>query len=208
MTRAGVKPAWLLGLLLLAATPTDAWAHGGVPAEIAALDAKLEGDTTDAERAARLTERASLYVRRRDFAAAFADLNEAYDLAPEHAAILYERGRLFAAVDLATAAEWDLSGFLALEPRHVKARLARARVREGAGHIADARADYAAAFAVEPSLDASLGLGGLERKAGDLDAAAAAYERGLDALGDALALRVALVEVETERRHYDRALEL
>jgi tetratricopeptide (TPR) repeat protein len=187
------------------ALPAMAWAHGGIPMEIAALDDKLAAQP---DHAGWLVERAALLRRRGDPVAALVDLEDAYEADPELDTIALERGHVLGDLGLFEPAEWDLSAYLERHPKHVKALLTRARVHQRAGHTDAARRDYRHALALEPSVDAVTALGRLEEQAGDWEAAKAAYDQGLEALGDALVLRMALVRALTTLRDYDRALEV
>jgi tetratricopeptide (TPR) repeat protein len=189
---------------LLFASAT-AWAHGGIPKEIAALDAKLSSRPDQADV---LTQRAALYRLRGDYGAALADLNDAYELEPELPEICYQRGLILGVLGYALAADGDLSSFLELRPDHARALVARARVRSASGRISEARRDYQHALAVAPTVDTFLALGQLEEDNDERERAAHCYEKGLGALSDAIVLKLALIRVETDRRNYARAIEL
>jgi tetratricopeptide (TPR) repeat protein len=79
-----------------------------VPAELAALDARLEAVELDEDVVDALIERATLERLGGDFGAALADLNEAYTLDPEHPKIALQRGILLALLGYRHQAKQDL----------------------------------------------------------------------------------------------------
>ena len=194
----------LVGLALCLGTSLAGAGAGGDPA-IAALDDKL---VKDPERVDWLVERAALQRLRGDYGAALADLNEAYDLDPELPEVCLQRGQVLAALGYPLAAQSDLGLFLAYRPHNVRALAVRGRLLALMGRPSEARADYEAALALAPTAELYLDLCRLDEAAGNLNGAASCYTRGLGELHEALVLRQALARIETDRRNYDRAIDL
>ncbi|MFT3768359.1 MAG: hypothetical protein QM820_23170 [Minicystis sp.] len=194
-----LRPLLLAAMMLAAAT---AAAHEGSHAELAALDAALEARPGDVDL---LLRRASLHRRSGHVAAALADLTVVEHLAPGNRDMLLERGLTRAAAGDAAGAEADLTRLLDGGPV-AAAFVARAKIREGKGRVEEAWADYDAALKLRPEPETYLSRGRLDESRGKLDRAAAGYEEGVKTLGGAVALRLALIRVETARGRHDHVI--
>jgi tetratricopeptide (TPR) repeat protein len=191
----------MASVLFCLACATVARAHEGLERELEAADATVRARPGDPQA---LLARAALLRRAGDAARALADLDVASAIAPALREVSLERGLLLAAVD-ARRAEAELDRFLADGPPTVAALVARAALRERAHRLAEARADWDAAFRLRPDPDAALARGRLDETLGDLGRAAAGYEEALHALGGAVVVRIALVRVEIARGRFSHA---
>lgn len=120
-----------------------------------------------------------------------------------------ERARLRADAGDPAGAEEALASALAgpLPPgERGEAHELRARLRLGRGDPEGARADLTAAIEARPTPERYLLRGRIDEAAGDLDAAARGYREGLDHLGGAVVLELALIRVERERGHLALAI--
>jgi tetratricopeptide (TPR) repeat protein len=183
-------------LLLSAAAVTPLQAHPGLHHDIEALNARLETAPDDP----RLhLERAVYYRLNGEYDRALADLDLVARTSPAEQGLLLERGLTLSAAgrdrDALRALDAELKGAAG----DARALGERARVNARLGNGKAAIADYGAAIAIAPDLDLYLERGGLQEKAGRLDAAAAGYRDGLARLGGAVLLREGLIRVELRR---------
>jgi tetratricopeptide (TPR) repeat protein len=181
-----------------------AGAHPGTPAELKALGARILEEPRNRE--LRL-ERARLERRRGHLAAAIRDLRVVQAQAPGHWQLLLEQGLVSRARGKLKQADAELTRSLAARVS-VEALVARAQVREATDKLELARQDYDRALRLKPSPELYLARGRIDESQGDLDRAAAGYAEGLDKLGGALVVRLALIRVERARKRYQRAIEL
>jgi tetratricopeptide (TPR) repeat protein len=190
----------VIACLLLAG---GAAAHEGVHAEIAALDARLKAHPGDVDL---LLQRAALYRREGHLSSSIADLAAVARLSPARRELFLERGLTLAAKGESSAAEADLTRFLDAGPPTAAALTGRAKIREAQKRFARARADYDAAIRLRADPELYLARGRMDEAEGRLDRAASGYEEGLRALGGAVAIRLALIRVESARGQHDRAI--
>lgn len=195
--------AWTI--VVVSSWSFSAYAHEGVNEEIANLAAKIQKSP---QNVALYLERAALLRRERQFVAALEDLAMAQKLAPDRREIALEKGLTLAATGQVKDAEALLTVYLSAGLPSVPAFLARGKIREQTQRYAEARADYAAAVALQPNPDSFLARGRMDEALSHWDDAAAGYEEGLRVLSGAVVLRLALVRVENRRGHYDRAIAL
>jgi tetratricopeptide (TPR) repeat protein len=188
-------------VVVLVVGAAGARAHDGLARAIARADEVVRARPGDARA---LVERAALLRRAGEVARALADLDVAAALAPELREVALERGLALAAVE-PRRAEAELDRFLSDGPPSVAALSARAAIREGAGRLGEARADWDAAFRLRADPELALARGRVDEAMGDLARAADGYEEALRALGGAVVVRLALVRVETARGRWARA---
>lgn len=195
------------GLMLIAmlALAPHATGHGGIAYELQRVETRLQSQPHDVEA---LLERAALQRLRGDYGAALADLNNLADRAPTLPELCFQRGMTLAALGYPAEAELDLSYVLSVRPTSRRALVTRATLYEQLGQRSWAVRDYRAALALAPSVDVVLALGRLFERSGALDDAAACYANGLSELHDAEVIKQALVRIEAERGHLDRAIAL
>jgi tetratricopeptide (TPR) repeat protein len=198
-------------LLLSCAIAVTSWgalsaaAHDGVNVEIAKLDTKIQKEPHNT---ALYIERAMLLRREGQFGRALVDLAQAQKLDPHRREIVLEKGLTLAAKGETKEAESLLSAYLASGLPSAKAFEARGKIRENGKRFVEARADYSAAVALAPGPDLFLARGRMDEALGHWDDAARGYAEGLRILSGAIVLRLALVRVEHQRGHYDRAIAL
>lgn len=200
-----LKPLLSCAIVAISLGALSVAAHDGVNVEIAALDAQIQKTP---QNAALYIERALLLRREGQFARALVDLALAQKLDPHRRDIVLEKGLTLAAKGETQEAESLLSAFLSSGLPSARAFEARGKIRENARRLVEARADYAAAVTLAPSPDLFLARGRMDEALGHWDDAARGYEEGLRVLSGAIVLRLALVRVEHQRRHYDRAIAL
>ncbi len=139
---------------------------------------------------------------------ALADLDRAAAIAPEDLRVAAERGLVLAALGCDVEAEAELTRFLQRGPPTAPVLAEWARIHARAGRDDAALLGFDAAIALRPDPDLYLERGVLLEKLGRLDDAAAGYRQGLARLSGAVALRSALLRVETSRGKWEDALVL
>lgn len=87
-----------------------------------------------------------------------------------------------------------------------RAYAARARLRHAAGKLDLARADYDAAIPLSPTPELILERGRVDGARDDLDDLVAGYEEGLELLGPAVTIQLALVDAQRRAGHPRLAL--
>ena len=198
-----MKPWPMLAAVLLLGG--SAAAHDGTSVEMAVLDAQIQGRPGDVDL---LLQRAALARRTGDLSKSITDLEQVARRDPERRELFLERGLTLAAQGSAARAEADLDRFLDAGAPAAIALAARASIRQAAGRLAEARADYDEAIRLRPDPELYLARGRVDEARGQLAAAAQGYEEGMRALGGAVVLRLALVRVERARGRFDRAVAL
>jgi tetratricopeptide (TPR) repeat protein len=195
----------LVLVLGIALASSPVLAHPGPSEQLHALDERITAAPHDAGLRLRRAELRRRMGHPRD---ALADLKLAAALAPDDRAVLLQRALVHVAMGRPRAAERDLDRFLAVGPAHAEALAERARLRQADGRLEDARADLDAALALAADLELYRLRGRIDERLGRLDDAAAGYREGLAALGPAVVLRLALVDVERRRGAHEPALVL
>lgn len=190
----------LLGMVLASASP--AFAHPGPSVELRALAERIDAAPDDVDLR---VHRAELLRRMGHPRDALADLRVAERVAPSERSVWLEHAMVLVALDRPHAAEHQLDRVLALGPHH-QAFIERSHLREADGRLELARDDLEHALALDDTLELYLARGHVDERLGHLDAAAAGYREGLAALGPAVVLRLALVDVERRRGAHDDAL--
>lgn len=185
--------------------PAIAFADPPVDDELAALDARIEAAPTDVDL---LLQRAELRVRASDADGALADLRLVEAMAPGDPRLSLLRGWIHFDGGADRRAEAELERYVALTGGSPFAHAMLGRLHERNDRPLRALASYDAALSLGDDLDLYLRRGRLLERLDRLDEAAAGYEAGLVATGGAVVLRVALVELETRRGRFDRALAL
>jgi len=191
----------LMGLLAVA---DPVAAHPSPNKELRALDERVEATPTDAELRLR---RAELRVRMGHPRDALADLRVAARLLPDSPRVTLQRAQALAALGRDQAAERELDGLIATGPPLAAAFTERARLRHADGRLDLARADLDDAILIQPTPELVLERGRLDEQRERLDDAAAGYREGLERLGPAFVVQLALVDVEQRRDRPRKALE-
>jgi tetratricopeptide (TPR) repeat protein len=192
------------GMVLVALAATAAVAHPGLHHDIAAASAAIEKEPG---RADLYVDRAFLLRLDEELDAALADLDRARDLDATNLRVAAERGMTLSAFGRDKDAEVELTRFVShggTAPTFAE----RAKVRERLGRKREAVADLASAIALRPDIELYVARGELQESLGDLAGAAEGYRDGRVKLGEAVALDLALIRVETGRKRYASALEL
>jgi tetratricopeptide (TPR) repeat protein len=192
------------GAVLVALAATAAGAHPGLHEDIAKVTAAIDKAPT---RADLYVERAFLERLDENLDAALLDLDKAFRLDPANLGVAAERGMTLSALGQDADAEAELTRFV----RHggtAPTFAERAKVRERLGRKKDAVADYTAAITLNPDIEFFIARGSVQESLGDLAGAAAGYREGRASLGEAVALDLALIRVETGRKRFAQALEL
>jgi tetratricopeptide (TPR) repeat protein len=192
------------GSLLVVLATSAAGAHPGLHHDIQAATVAIEKDPT---RADLYVDRAYLERLDEELDLALADLDHARKLDAANLRVAAERGMTLSTLGRDREAEVELTRFVAAggtAPTFAE----RATVRERLGRHNEAIADFGSALALRPDIEIYLLRGSLQESMGDLAGAAAGYRDGRKTLGDAVALDLALIRVETARKRYAAALEL
>jgi len=157
--------------------------------------------------------RADLYLARavyerldQQYEKALADLDTVKRLDPKNVPLPLERGLTLAALGRDHEAEKALTRYIESGPESAPALAGRAVIRARAGRTTAAIADYGAAIAIEADIEYYLERGALQEKAGRWDDAAAGYRDGLEKLGGAVNLRLALIRAEVEAGRPEAAI--
>lgn len=196
---------WICGAFTCAWGAASAGAHPGVQHEIERLGQEIAAQP---ERADLLIERAFQLRLAGAHDDALRDLDHAEKIDPANRQIAFHRGITFAEMNQPERAEQELTRYLEAAPDSVAALAERGRLRERAGRVDAALADYTAAIALGPEVELYLWRGALQESSGRLDEAAAGYRAGLAQLPDAVSIRQALIRVEIARGQFDAALAL
>jgi tetratricopeptide (TPR) repeat protein len=192
------------GVVLVALAASAVAAHPGLHHDIASATAAIDKEPTKADL---YVERAYLLRLDEEYDAALIDLERARRLDPTDLRVAAERGMTLSALGEDAEAESELTRFLrqgGTAPTFAE----RAKVRERLGRKTDAVSDYTSAIALRPDIELFVARGTVQESLGDLAGAASGYREGRAALGDAVALDLALIRVETSRKRYASALEL
>ncbi len=182
--------------------PHPAGAHPGPTKELRDLGARIAATPDDVDLRLR---RAQLLRRMGHPRDALADLRVASRLDPEAREVRVERGLALAAAGRPRAAEREFDRVLAQGPQWV-ALHERARLRADDGRLDQARADLDEAIALRATPALILARGRLDERRERLDDAARGYTQGLEALGPAVVVQLALVDVNRRRGAFEQAL--
>ena len=197
-----------LGLLALGwACPFPSAAHGGFHEQLERANHAVAADPSAPER---YLARAELYRHHGDHSDALADLDRAAALDPSRHEVDYFRGRVHLDSGRAQAAEAALRRYLEREPGSAAARAARAQALVLLGRSLEAAREYTRAITVQPvpipayylKRASALAAAGGEH----LPEAIRGLDEGLAALGPAVTLQRAAIELEIRRENYDQAL--
>lgn len=192
------------GMVLVALAATAAAAHPGLHHDIEGATAAIQKEPG---RADLFVNRAFLFRLDEELDAALADLDHARELDLTNLRVAAERGMTLSALGRDKEADVELTRFVSrggTAPTFAE----RAKVRERLGRKREAVADLASAIALRPDIEFYVARGALQESLGDLAGAAEGYRDGRVKLGDAVALDLALIRVETGRKRYASALEL
>jgi len=195
----------LLCLVLAALGASAVPAHPGLHHDIEAASKAIAADPDNAE----LYARRAHYLRlSAQYDQSLADLEKGKEIDPSSNAVRLGLGLTLSALSRDAEAEASLNEFIESGGRVVPAFTGRAEIRARDGRIVDAIADYTSALDIQQKLDTYLARGALQEQAGDLNAAAEGYAEGLESLGGAVTMRLALIRVQNEQGRFDEALEL
>jgi len=185
------------------------FAHPAIDDQIAALNARIANDPEDA----------TLYLRRgelhrihRDWTAAESDYARALALNPELLTARMSLGRMKLESGNPKAALIDLDAYLASRPKDPAALVARARSLEKLGRHLEAADAFdraiAASEAERPRPEYYLERARALAAAGpeQVDRALRGLDQGLARLGQPVTLQNFAIELELDRKQYDRAL--
>lgn len=198
----GARFSSILGGVVLAATAASA--HPGLHHDI---DRVGEAIAREPARADLYVERAFLERLDSRLEDALRDLDRASSLEPGNRRAASERGMTLSALRRDREADEALTRFLAGEPT-APALAERGRVRERLGRRPEAIADFTASLALRPDIEIYVARGALQESIGKRAAARQGYREGLDRLGGAVNLRLALIRLDTSMRVWAEALAL
>lgn len=192
-----------LGLLVA----RNAAAHPGATAELQQLARRVDADPKNV----------TLRVRYADAATRAGHLHEARAQAqaiarldPDEREVHRIRGEIWLARERPKAAEREFSEYLSDGIKNAgsgKVYAARARLRHEAGHFELARADYDAAIPLSPTPELILERGKVDDARDEPDDLIAGYREGLELLGPAVTIQLALVDAQRRGGHPRMALE-
>ncbi len=183
-------------VVMLAMGSPHATAHPGPSTALHALDDRIATAPDDVA----LRLRRSEHLRRMGHPrTALADVRVATRLRPGDRTVWLERALVLAALGRNRAAERELDRVLAAGPALVVPLTERARLRAADGRLDAARADLSLAIGLHATPELVLTRGALDERRERLDDAAAGYIEGLDALGPAVVVQLALVDVQRRR---------
>lgn len=187
--------------------PLPSVAHGDFHEQIERADRAVAADPGAPER---YLTRAELHRRHGDPSEALADLDRAAALDPDRHEVDYFRARVYLDSGRAQAAEATLRRYLESEPGSAVGRAARAQALLALGRPLEAAREYTRAIAAQPVpipayyLERARALAAAD---GDhLAEAIRGLDEGLAALGPAMTLQRAAIELETRRGNYAGAL--
>jgi tetratricopeptide (TPR) repeat protein len=153
--------------------------------------------------------RAELLRRAGHPADAAADLRVVARLDPDNRPLKLERALVAIDRGQRRAARRDLDAFLATGDGTVLAHATRAQLRQHAGELADARADYDAALAIGPTPELYLQRADVDEADDDLDAASRGLAEGCaGTTSPPVVLLLRRLDVERRRERFDLALEV
>lgn len=196
----------IVGALYLLGSPTAA-AHPGATAELQQLGIRVHDDPKNV----------TLRVRYADAATRAGHLHEARAQAqaitrldPEEREAHRIRGEVWLARKRSKAAEREFTEYLSDGIKNAgsgKVYAARARLRHQAGHLELARADYDAAIPLSPTPELILERGLLDDARDEPEDLIAGYQEGLELLGPAVTVQLALIDAQRRGGHPRLALE-
>lgn len=182
-------------------------AHPGTTAELEQLDARVHADPKNV----------TLRVRYSDAATRAGHLHEAraqakaiHRLDPHEREVHRIRAEISLARDRPNAAEREFTEYLSDGVKNAgsgRAYAARARLRRKAGHLELARADYDAAIPLSTTPELILERGQVDEARNELGDLVAGYEEGLQLLGPAITIQLALIDAQRRDGHPRLALE-
>jgi tetratricopeptide (TPR) repeat protein len=194
-----------IGVALSLLASIAAQAHPGLHHDIARASEAIKQEPA---RADLYVERAFLERLDEEFDAALIDLDSAQRFDPASLRVAAERGMTLSAMGKYAEAEPELTRSLSAGGGTAPIFAERAKVREHLGRKKEALADYSSAITLQPDVELYMARGALQESLGDLSGAAAGYRDGIARLGDAVNFDLALIRVETSRKHFDAALAL
>lgn len=214
--RSALSPQILSGVsavlgLVLAVLPLSTPAHSGIHEQIEDASRRIAAAPADPQG---YLQRGDLYRIHRDWDLAQADFGKALQLDASAAGAELELGRTCLDQGAPQQALEHLDRALARQPGNVRALVTRAQAWRALGKPLAAAADYSRAIEQFPGPGKPLPEYYLERArawaaAGDehLGKALHGLDEGLQVLGNILTLALYAVELETQRGHFDAALQ-
>jgi len=198
---------WCLAGALCLLSPATAAAHPGATAELQQLDARVHDDPKNVTLRVRYADAAT---RAGHLHEARAQANAIDRLDPEEREVHRIRAEIWLARDRPRAAERELTEYLSDGVTNAgsgRAYAARARLRHKAGLLDLARADYDSAIPLSPTPELILERGQLDDARDELGDLVAGYQQGLELLGPAVTVQLALIDAQRRDGHPRLALE-
>ncbi len=190
---------WLALALTCLHSPVRA--HDPPTRHIATLTARIAERPHDVEL---LLERARAWTDNNRFTEALSDLRVVHALGVRHLDVALMRARVLEAIGHEAAAEAVLDVELTRAPSY-QAFIGRARLREGANRYAESLADFERAYDLRVTVEVAFGRIAVLRRLRMHDEAVLVGQEALDILGDAVVLRLALVDALVDARRFDEA---
>jgi tetratricopeptide (TPR) repeat protein len=194
----------LISLVMLVPGPR-VWGHADLIEQIRALTAQIAAEPTNA---ALLLRRADLHRRHEEFAEAHADVDAAGKLQPDLADVWFMRAKVLWDEGKPAGTLDQLERVLRKEPAFAEGLAFRGRCRARQEQFAGAIADFSAAIKLypDPSPDLWLERARAQAASGDLAAAVAGLDQGMQRLGPIPSLEMPAVEYELQRTNISGAL--
>jgi len=186
-------------------TSRFAVAHPGLHHDIERVTRQLPANPDGADL---LLNRGHLYRLDSQLDKAILDLDRARSAAPDDRDIARERGLTLSALRRDVEAEAELRRSIRPGESSSIAHAELGRICARNGRTESAIAEYSASLENQPDVDIYLERAQHQESIGRLNAAAAGLSSGLRALGGAVALRDALIRIETARGRFDAAIAL
>lgn len=181
-------------------------AHPGATAELQQLGSRVDADPQDVTLRVRYADAA---IRAGHLHEARAQAQAITRLDSEEREVHRIRGEIWLARQRPKAAQREFSEYLADGIKNAgsgKVYAARARLHLEAGHFELARADYDAAIPLSPTPELILERGQVDDARNEPDDLIAGYQEGLELLGPAVTVQLALIDAQQRGGHPRLAL--
>ncbi len=188
-------------------SPGSALAHPGATAELRQFEARVHDDPDNTTLRIRYAEAA---IRAGHLHEALHQTRAVGRLDPDEREVHRLRGEIWLGRSRPKAAEREFTAYLADGVKNAgsgRAFAARARLRRDAGKLELARADYDAAIPLSPTPELILERGSVDEDREALDDVIAGYRQGLERLGPAVTIQLALLDAQRRRGQPRAALE-
>ena len=191
-----------LCVFVLLLIPFSAFAHEGLPEQIAAITAKIKRDPKNASL---YVQRGELYRLDRKWTRADADYAHALRLQPSLTIVHLARGSMLLESGRFAKAKLSLDRFLGEQPDHVEGLITRARVLAKMNARVDAVEDFTKAIALTQTPEPELYIE-RARVVTNIDEALRGLDEGIERLGPLVTLQLAAIDLELRHKNYDAAL--